>query len=165
MFQRVLFAAALLLAAPALADHHEEAAEVPASQPASQPADAEAPEGEPTEDAEPVDEVEPAEIDTTALLELMEAGDVTICDVNNDSVRERVGVIPGALLLSDYEFPLEEVEATDNPVVFYCYNPRCGASHMAANWAMEHGFADARVYKPGIIGWVDDGQEVATFSP
>lgn len=158
MFSRFVFAAAVLAAAPAAAHDHEGAESQPSSQPSSQPASQPSASNAPTE-------AEPVEIETAELEALVASGAVTVCDANNASVRERVGVIPGAVLLSDYEFPEGEVAMTADPVVFYCYNQQCGASHMAAWWALEAGFEDARVYKPGIVGWIEAGNEVAAYTP
>src|SRR5437667_10595143 len=76
------------------------------------------------------------EIDVQALAALLsEKNAVTVLDVNNDEVRGKYGVIPGARLLSDYakydlaqELPQDKTAA----LVFYCGGPKCNAAPKAA---------------------------------
>ena len=87
-----------------------------------------------------------------------------VYDANVKTTRERVGVVPGARLLSSsskYE-PSKELPADKNaPVVFYCANQQCMASHAAAEKAVAAGYADVRVMPDGIFGWRKAGQPCA----
>ncbi len=38
-------------------------------------------------------------------------------------------------------------------LVFYCYNPLCGASHQAAETAVQLGYRNVHIYRGGIQGW------------
>ena len=48
----------------------------------------------------------------------------------------------------------------DAMLVFYCYNPQCGASHVAANGARVLGYHNAWVMAAGILGWRTAGLPV-----
>src|SRR5262245_52849872 len=77
-------------------------------------------------------------------------------DANGDGTRQRMGVIPGATLLTDHEaYALDQLPADKaKPLVFYCANESCGASHVAAERARTAGYQDVRVLPAGIAGWV-----------
>ncbi len=51
------------------------------------------------------------------------------------------------------------------PVVFYCANEHCGASHTAAEMAIGLGHSNVSVMGAGIQGWVDAGQPVESATP
>jgi hypothetical protein len=78
-----------------------------------------------------------------------------ILDVNPESVRNKHGVIPGAIKLSGYNsFAVSELPSEkNNQLIFYCYNQSCGASIQAANRALGFGYAKVSVLKVGILGW------------
>jgi rhodanese-related sulfurtransferase len=84
-------------------------------------------------------------------------------DANGDMTRQRMGTIPGAVLLSDYEaFALSELPTNkERPLVFYCANEYCGASHQAAKRARMAGYTKVKVLPAGIAGWVHSGKTVA----
>jgi rhodanese-related sulfurtransferase len=67
------------------------------------------------------------------------------------------------VLLSDYElFSLSELPADKaRPLVFYCANEHCGASHEAAKRARFAGHSDVKVLPAGIAGWAKAGKPVA----
>lgn len=81
-------------------------------------------------------------------------------DANGARTRERQGVIPGAVLLTDSaeylpsELPGDKAMA----LVFYCTNEACSASHEAAARARLAGYPDVRVLPAGIAGWKKAGQ-------
>lgn len=81
-------------------------------------------------------------------------------DANGAQLRKDVGVIPGAVLLTDYEaYSLSELPADKAmPLVFYCANEQCDASHVAARRARSAGYADVRVLSAGIMGWAKAGR-------
>ncbi len=92
--------------------------------------------------------------------------DLTICDANNEKTRQRFGVIPGAVLLSnyrDYDPSAELPGDRDATVVFYCHSEMCGAAGDAARKAVAAGHRDVWVLAPGITGWADAGQPVDAF--
>jgi len=86
-------------------------------------------------------------------------------DANGDPVRKKMGVIPGAVLLSDYEtfLPSELPADKTKPLVFYCANAHCGASHEAADKARLAGYTDVKVLPDGIAGWVKAGKQVQSI--
>jgi rhodanese-related sulfurtransferase len=89
--------------------------------------------------------------------------DLTLCDVNNADTRRRHGVIPGAVLLSNYRDYDPESELPgdrDATLVFYCHSAYCGAAAEAARKALAAGYRDVWVLAPGITGWAEAGQPV-----
>ncbi len=93
-------------------------------------------------------------------------GDCRAVDANGDATRRRLGVIPGAVLLSDYEtfIPPRELPADRSAgLVFYCANEHCGASEEAAARAITAGYTDVKVLPAGILGWKNAGKQTATL--
>jgi rhodanese-related sulfurtransferase len=88
-------------------------------------------------------------------------GDVQAVDANADTTRKKMGVIPGAVLLTDSDaFQLTELPADKGKgLVFYCANTMCGASHHAAEKAIAAGYQNVRVMPDGIAGWVKAGKK------
>jgi rhodanese-related sulfurtransferase len=84
-------------------------------------------------------------------------------DANGQATRSSAGVIPGAVLLtSSSEYALNELPSDKNSkLVFYCASEKCGASHAAAQRAMEYGYTDVAVLPAGIFGWKKAGQPTA----
>lgn len=85
-----------------------------------------------------------------------------IFDANSKATREKDGVIPTAVLLSsssEYDLALLPKDKA-TPVVFYCANDKCTASHTAAKRAMTAGHSDVAVLGAGIAGWVKAGKAV-----
>lgn len=80
-------------------------------------------------------------------------------DANGEGTRAHMGVIPGAILLSDYrQYDLGELPADKaTRLVFYCANEECGASHTAAARAIIAGYRDVRLFRGGIAGWKNAG--------
>lgn len=89
------------------------------------------------------------------------AGNTQPVDANRDETRKKLGVVPGAVLLTDSEtFQLAELPTDKTKeLVFYCANPQCGASHQAAAKAVSAGYANVRVMPEGIAGWVKAGKK------
>ncbi len=87
----------------------------------------------------------------------------TPVDANGQATRSSQGVIPGAVLLtSSSEYALSELPANKNgKLVFYCASERCGASHAAAQRAIQAGYTDVTVLPAGITGWKKAGQPTA----
>lgn len=86
-------------------------------------------------------------------------------DANGDGTRKKMGILPGAVLLSDYEtFSVSELPADKSKeLVFYCANTRCGASHEAAEKARTAGYTNVKVMPEGIAGWVKAGKQVQSI--
>lgn len=86
-----------------------------------------------------------------------------VFDANNEDTRAKYGVIPGAVLLSNYKkYSVKKLLPADKSkaVVFYCANTMCMASHGAAARAAKAGYKDVSVMADGIMGWKDAGQPV-----
>ncbi len=90
-------------------------------------------------------------------------GDCRAVDANGDATRRRLGVIPGAVLLSDYEtfLPSELPADKSAGLVFYCANEHCGASDEAAARAITAGYTDVKLLPAGITGWKKAGKQTA----
>lgn len=83
---------------------------------------------------------------------------VFVYDVNTESTREKVGLIPGAALIndgSDYSVEKSLPKDKKSKLVFYCANTMCTASHTAAEKAISSGYKDVSVMVDGIYGWRD----------
>jgi rhodanese-related sulfurtransferase len=82
-------------------------------------------------------------------------------DANGDATRKHLGVLPGAVLLTDSEtYATSELPADKaKPLVFYCANTSCGASHEAAERAITAGYTHVKVMPDGIAGWVKAGKQ------
>jgi rhodanese-related sulfurtransferase len=116
-----------------------------------------APGGESGEKSAAVPELSVDELDRK-----LAAGECQAVDANGDITRQRLGTIPGAVLLSDYEaFALSELPADKSKtLVFYCANEHCGASHEAAKRARFAGHTSVKVLPAGIAGWAKAGKHV-----
>lgn len=86
-------------------------------------------------------------------------------DANGEQTRKKMGVIPGARLLTDSDsFNVSELPANkDKPLVFYCANTSCGASHDAAEKALTAGYTNVKVLPDGIAGWVKAGKKTTSI--
>jgi rhodanese-related sulfurtransferase len=87
----------------------------------------------------------------------------TVIDANGLETRQKYGVVPGAVLLSDHRnYALTELPSDkQQPLVFYCGGTQCRASDAAASRAQSAGYASVSVMREGIRGWVSAGQPVA----
>jgi rhodanese-related sulfurtransferase len=90
------------------------------------------------------------------------SGECVPVDANGTETRKKMGVVPGAVLLTDSEtFNVSELPADKGKeLVFYCANTRCGASHEAAEKALTAGYTNVKVMPDGIAGWVKAGKKV-----
>lgn len=84
-------------------------------------------------------------------------------DANGEATRRKMGVIPGAIMLPDAEnwSPSDLPSDKDKPLVFYCANTHCDASHEAAGKAISAGYKNVKVLPEGIAGWVKAGKQVS----
>ena len=89
-----------------------------------------------------------------------------VVDANGPETRQKYGVVPGAVLLSDHRsYALTELPSDKSkPLVFYCGGTQCRASDAAASRAESAGYASVSVMREGIRGWVSAGQPVAGVS-
>lgn len=87
--------------------------------------------------------------------------DCQAVDANGEGTRKKLGVIPGAVLLTDSEaYSASELPADKSKtLVFYCANTHCGASHEAAARALTAGYTNVKVLPDGIAGWVKAGKQ------
>ncbi len=95
---------------------------------------------------------------------LSKAGEAVFVDANGADTRTRMGVIPGAVLLSHYESydAGKELPAKkEQSLVFYCANEMCGASKVAAEKAKAAGWHKVSVLPVGIKGWKAAGMPTA----
>lgn len=111
-----------------------------------------------TATAPAVPEVSVDELDT-----MLASNAAQAVDANGEATRKKLGIIPGAVLLSDYEtfLPKELPPDKAKPLVFYCANTHCGASHEAAAKARTAGYTNVKVLPEGIAGWVKAGKRTA----
>jgi rhodanese-related sulfurtransferase len=105
----------------------------------------------------------PVKATVAQVAEWTRAKKVTPVDANGSQTRTSQGIIPGAVLLtSSSQYDVKELPANkDTKLVFYCMNEKCGASHMAAQRAIENGYTDVAVLPDGITGWKRGGQPTA----
>nr|HEX4313098.1 rhodanese-like domain-containing protein [Kofleriaceae bacterium] len=104
---------------------------------------------------------EPAAASVDEVARALAAGSWRAVDANSNLVRRRMGTLPGAVLLSDpFEFTAAELPADPaQPLVFYCSNDACSASHEAAARAIALGHTHVEVMPDGIAGWVSAGKQ------
>lgn len=89
----------------------------------------------------------------------------TLLDANNKETRQKLGTIPGSILLTSfnkYDTSKELPASKGEKLVFYCANTQCQASHAAAERALEAGYTDVNVLPDGIAGWKQAGKPTAT---
>ncbi|MGF1467639.1 MAG: rhodanese-like domain-containing protein [Sandaracinaceae bacterium] len=98
----------------------------------------------------------PGEVTPQDLHALLAQGEAVPVDANGESTRSSEGVVPGARLLtssSRYDVDAELPSDRSTRLVFYCASEACGASHQAAERALEAGFERVDVMSAGIAGW------------
>jgi rhodanese-related sulfurtransferase len=110
-----------------------------------------------------------AELSVQDGAKMAKAGEAIFVDANGKETRTKMGVIPGAILLSHYETydATKELAATkkEQKLVFYCANEMCGASKVAAEKAMAQGWHNVSVLPVGIKGWKAAGMPTASTAP
>lgn len=84
-----------------------------------------------------------------------------IYDANGAETRQKYGVVPGAVLLTNHkEYPLSELPPDKSKaLVFYCGGTACRASDTAAERAAGAGYTNVNVMREGIKGWASAGQK------
>ena len=107
-------------------------------------------------------QVDPGEMSPAEVNDALAAGSVVPVDANSAETRTEHGTLPGAVLLTSYEFAAGELpEATDTSLVFYCSSMQCSAAPQAAARAIELGYESVSVMRAGVVGWVEAGFETA----
>ena len=83
-----------------------------------------------------------------------------VIDVNPKEIYDE-GHVPGARWMR-FDQADRSVLPTDRatPIVLYCFNPVCGASHQAASAVASAGWKDVRRMSAGIQGWKAAGLPV-----
>ncbi len=105
--------------------------------------------------------VSPTKVTVPELAKLIADKTAVPVDVNDGKTRGKKGTIPGAILLSGYDYRVSELPADkDQKLVFYCANEHCAASKDAAKTAQNAGYKNVNVLPAGIFGWVEAGRAV-----
>jgi rhodanese-related sulfurtransferase len=98
--------------------------------------------------------------DVAAMLEANET--VFVFDANGRESYLK-GHIPGAQWIQyDAVTAADLPESKDAKLVFYCYNPMCGASPLAAKKAVSLGYRNVWLLPEGITGWRKASMAVVT---
>jgi rhodanese-related sulfurtransferase len=100
-----------------------------------------------------------ASVSVDQLDELLAHNDCQAVDTNGDPTRKRLGVIPGAVLLTDYENLDKLPPDKSTHLVFYCANSACRSSDEAAERAIAAGYHHVQVLPAGIAGWIKAGKK------
>jgi rhodanese-related sulfurtransferase len=86
-----------------------------------------------------------AQVSVDELDQLLARHDGQAVDANEATTRHRMGVIPGAVLLTRFD-SIDALPADKSKtLVFYCANPACDASHEAAEQAALAGYTHVKV--------------------
>jgi rhodanese-related sulfurtransferase len=94
---------------------------------------------------------------------LMGAKEVVYIYDANDRESYLKGHVPGARWVQYNAVTAAELPpAKDAKLIFYCYNPQCGASEQAAARAMALGFRNVWRMPEGIQGWRAANMPVVT---
>jgi rhodanese-related sulfurtransferase len=104
------------------------------------------------------------EVTIAEVTDLVRTRSATLVDANGQGTRQEYGVVPGAVLLSNYKnFALSELPSEKTKkLVFYCGGTMCRASDAAASRAAQAGYTDVGVLRDGIKGWRQAGQPTET---
>lgn len=104
-----------------------------------------------------------AAVSVDELDHMLASRDCVAVDANGDTTRQRMGVIPGAVLLRDAD-SIDGLPADrSRSLVFYCANEACRASHSAAEKALRAGYSHVKVLPAGIAGWVKAGKKTSSL--
>jgi rhodanese-related sulfurtransferase len=107
--------------------------------------------------------VQVATVTVDELDHLLAGNECQAVDANGTETRRHLGVIPGAVLLTDAD-SIDKLPADKTRrLVFYCTNIACGASHHAATKAIMAGYSHVKVLPDGIAGWVKAGKKTTSI--
>jgi rhodanese-related sulfurtransferase len=104
-----------------------------------------------------------ATVSVDELDHMLAGNDCQAVDANGTETRRRMGVIPGAVLLTDADSIDKLPNDKARSLVFYCANTACGASHQAARKAITAGYTHVKVLPEGIAGWVKAGKKTSSI--
>lgn len=104
-----------------------------------------------------------ATVSVDELDQMLTRNDCQAVDANGETTRRKMGVIPGAVLLTNMDAVNELPPDKAKSLVFYCANPACGASHEAAEKARLAGYKNVKVLPDGIAGWVKAGKKTSSI--
>jgi rhodanese-related sulfurtransferase len=104
-----------------------------------------------------------ATVSVDELDQMLAGSDCQAVDANGASTRREMGVIPGAVLLTDADSIDKLPGDKARNLVFYCTNTACGASHHAARKAITAGYTHVNVLPDGIAGWVKAGKKTSSI--
>ena len=104
-----------------------------------------------------------ATVTVDELDQMLASKDCQAVDANGNETRRRMGVIPGAVLLTDADSIDKLPGDKAKRLVFYCANTECGASHYAARKAITAGYTHVKVLPDGIAGWVKAGKKTSSI--
>ena len=108
----------------------------------------------------------PARIATVSVEDvdrMLAARECQAVDANGAETRKKLGVIPGAVLLTDADSLDQLPSDRTRHLEFYCTNSACGASHYAAEKALAAGYTHVEVMPDGIAGWVKAGKKTSSI--
>ena len=103
-----------------------------------------------------------AAVSVDELDRLLAHQDCLAVDANGDATRRRMGIIPGAVLLTDDSIDKLPPDRSKS-LVFYCANEACRSSHDAAAKAFLAGYTHVKVMPAGIAGWVRAGKQTSSI--
>ena len=103
---------------------------------------------------------QPKIVSVQAVADWLRHKTATVLDANGKDVRESMGTVPGAVLLSSsHDYSVNELPAAKGTkLVFYCGGEMCRASDSAAARAAKAGYSDVNIMRAGILGWKNAGQ-------
>lgn len=104
-----------------------------------------------------------AQISVEQLDHMLAKGDCVAVDANEKTTRQRMGVIPGAVILRDGDLADQLPREKAEHLVFYCANEACRASEEAAEQAVIAGYTHVQVMPAGIAGWVRAGKKTSSL--
>ena len=104
-----------------------------------------------------------APVSVDQLDRMLASHDCVAVDANENTTRQRMGVIPGAVILRDGELADQLPRDKAEHLVFYCANEACRASEEAAKQAVIAGYTHVQVRPAGIAGWVRAGKKTASL--
>jgi rhodanese-related sulfurtransferase len=104
-----------------------------------------------------------AQVSVDQLDRMLAKNDCVAVDANEKMTRQRMGVIPGAVILRDGDLADQLPRDKAEHLVFYCANEACRASEEAAEQAVIAGYTHVQVMPAGIAGWVRAGKKTSSL--
>lgn len=104
-----------------------------------------------------------AQVTVDELDRMLAKNDCVAVDANEKTTRQRMGVIPGAVILRDGDLADQLPRDKAEHLVFYCANEACRASEEAAEQAVIAGYSHVQVMPAGIAGWVRAGKKTSSL--